>query len=188
MADQVVLVDKNDHEFGVMDKIQAHRGTGILHRAVTVLLFRVQKSDRDREIEVLLQKRSDNKLLWPGVWADTVSSHNFPGEGYEECGARRLQEEMGIRLTPPELTLVFKLLYQARYNDEFSEHELDGIVVGWWDGEPTINPEEVSDYQWMRWGKLTKEITKPSHAPWLQKAVADRRLQRFIERRQDDRN
>jgi len=34
--DQVVLVDKHDRVIGQADKIEAHRGSGQLHRAISV--------------------------------------------------------------------------------------------------------------------------------------------------------
>ena len=37
--DQLIVVDSQDQELGVIEKHRAHRGAGILHRAISVFLF-----------------------------------------------------------------------------------------------------------------------------------------------------
>lgn len=49
----VILVDEQDNETGVMEKLQAHE-EGKLHRAFSVFIF----NDKD---ELLLQQRALNK-------------------------------------------------------------------------------------------------------------------------------
>ena len=53
MSNHVILVDENDNEIGVEEKIKAHQKK-MLHRAFSIFLF-------NDNLEVLLQKRSPNK-------------------------------------------------------------------------------------------------------------------------------
>lgn len=163
--EQVVLVDENDNELGLMDKLEAHRGDGKLHRAVSVLLYRENNGIK----ELLLQQRSGNKPLWPMFWSNTVCTHPRKNESLIDCATRRLEEEMGIEVDNNELTFIFKLLYQAKYNEKYSEHELDHVFVGRWEGEPNINKQEVNDWKWMKLKDLLDALNKTPEefTPWL---------------------
>lgn len=179
--DKVVLVDKQDRKLRVIEKQEAHRSGGRLHRAVSVLLYR----RKNGKLEALLQQRRKSKLRWPGYWGNTVCTDLRPGEFYVSCGVRRLEEEMGIKVGPEELRLVFKFIYQAKYDDEWSEHEIDGVVVGSWDGKVTANKDEVEDFEWREWEKLKKETDKQpgNYGPWFVRMVQDSRLDKALKRK-----
>ncbi|MBI3576523.1 isopentenyl-diphosphate Delta-isomerase [Candidatus Gottesmanbacteria bacterium] len=163
--EQVVLVDKNDNNIGLMEKLAAHQGSGHLHRAVSVLLYR----KKNGKTEILLQQRSKNKPLWPLYWSNTVCTHPCDGELPINCAVRRLKEEMGITVKPENLRFIFTLLYQAKYNDDLSEHELDNVFVGEWDGEVELNNREVESCRWFAWNELQKNSMEKSQqfTPWF---------------------
>ena len=48
-----------------------------------------------------------------------------------------------------ELTEKFSFLYKAPFDNGLTEHELDFIFIGEFNGIPNINPQEVKDYAWM---------------------------------------
>src|SRR3954462_2869892 len=87
--ENVILVDENDIETGVMEKMQAHQ-TGQLHRAFSVVLY-------NNKGEILRQRRAFTKYHTPGLWTNTCCSHPRPGQNTKEAAERRLMEEMGIR-------------------------------------------------------------------------------------------
>lgn len=174
MAKTVVLVDEKDKRFGVEEIFSAHKNPGKLHRAVSVVLWR----DRNGKKEVLLQKRSEIKPLWPGYWANTCCTHPEDDESYLDCSVRRLKEEMGIRIVKSQLRELYRYKYQADYNSELSEHELDTVVVGNWDGEYEINRDEVAVANWVKWEWLIKDVEKNMHlyTPWVRMIVTDKRV------------
>ena len=173
MKDYVVLVDKDDKKLGLMDKLEAHKGKGTLHRAVSVLLYRRKNGKTD----VLLQQRSNDKPLWPMFWSNTVCTHPRDGEESINCCVRRLMEEMGIRVRRSDVTFLFKLLYQAKYNDTFSEYELDSVFVGEWTGQPKLNLQEGMAWKWMDWNDLQRDMVKNRrrYTPWFNKLISDKR-------------
>ena len=65
--EQIIKVDINDNQIGVIEKLQAHRSP-ILHRAFSVFLY-------DDDKKILLQKRADNKYHSGGLWANSCCSH-----------------------------------------------------------------------------------------------------------------
>lgn len=172
--EQVVLVDKNDNKIGLMEKLAAHRGGGHLHRAVSVLLYR----KKNGKTEVLLQQRGPAKPLWPFFWSNTVCTHPRDGEPSLACAVRRLKEEMGIEVLLDRLTFVTKLLYQAPYTRELSEHELDHVFVGEWDGLVVLNQQEAVAYQWKGWDGLVSDMQKnPSrYTPWFKTLVLKKNI------------
>jgi isopentenyl-diphosphate delta-isomerase len=178
---QVVLVDKHGEVVGTLDKASAHRNPGFLHKAISVVLWRVSK-DGSGQKEVLLQKRSAQKPLWPGFWADTCSTHQLPGESDVNCAVRRLREELGIEINKNQLEVLYTYRYQADFNDTFSEHELNHVVVGQWDGEVSANTQEVAEDKWMSWSELTEDIAKNpgNYADWFVLMVNDERLQKYL--------
>lgn len=153
--DQVILVDQDDHEIGVMDKVEAHRGAGKLHRAISVFLF-------NKSGKLLIQQRSSKKITCQLMWANTCCGNIRPGESYLECAHRRLREELGI--TGVKLEEVTKFLYQTPCDDEFSEYEMDTVYVGTYDGEVTPNPDEVHDYKWI---EFTDLVVQEPLVPWV---------------------
>ena len=48
-----------------------------------------------------------------------------------------------------ELTEKFRFLYKAPFDNGLTEHELDFIFTGTYNGTPNINPQEVNSYKWM---------------------------------------
>lgn len=178
----VVLVDKHGQEVGLLEKANAHRNPGFLHKAISVVLWRPAKQHPGQK-EVLLQKRSEHKPLWPGFWADTCSTHQLPGETDVDCAVRRLQEEMGIAINPNKLSVLYSYRYQADFDDFLSEHELNHVIVGEWNGESKPDANEAEEVKWLRWDELVKDVheTPSKYADWFVLMVNDKRLINHME-------
>lgn len=176
---EVVLVDKNDKEIGLKEKIKAHSGKGILHRAFTILIF-------NNGGEVLIQKRSKDKMLWPLVWETSCSSHPGLGEDYITAGEKRLQEELGFTC---KLKLVDKFQYQAPYKDGSasspqvigSENEICALLTGQYDGKVKPVPKEIAEHKWIDVSELREDIKKNplDYTPWLKIAI-EKTVENFI--------
>lgn len=154
----VVLVNKNDREVGIMEKMEAHE-KGLLHRAFSVLVF-------NKKGEWLLQKRADDKYHSPAKWTNTCCSHPRPEEKVEDAAARRLQEEMGFN-TP--LKHKFSFIYKAEFENNLIEHEFDHVFIGYYDKNPELNTQEASSYCWKKTKDISTEIqSNPENfTPWF---------------------
>ena len=153
MEDQVTLVDENDNEVGVEEKMSAHR-SGKLHRAVSVFIF-------DPGGRLLLQKRASAKYHSGGLWSNSCCGHPRPGENRRDAARRRLKEEMGIDC---ELAEIFSFIYQAALPIGLIEHEYDYVFFGSHDGEPVPNPAEAEDWKWMDVERLRADMKKNPHS------------------------
>jgi isopentenyl-diphosphate delta-isomerase len=140
----LIAVDPEDNVRGYPSKAEAHMGSGTLHRAFSIFLF----SDNN---EVLLQKRSKTKLLWPEYWSNSCCSHPRKGEELQQAALRRLTEELGCRAS---LEFVYRFMYHARYLDIGSEHELCSVYVGTTSDFIRPNDQEVDDHQWIDYQAL----------------------------------
>lgn len=147
--EKVILVNTNDEPIGLMEKIEAHE-KGLLHRAFSVFIY----NDKN---EIMLQKRAAHKYHTPGLWTNTCCSHPRDGESVVEAGQRRLQEEMGF---VTEIKPVTSFIYKAPFDNGLTEHEFDHVLVGYYNDEPVINPDEVDDWKWMSADEIRDEISK----------------------------
>lgn len=145
--EQVILVDALDNELGCMEKIQAHE-LGVLHRAFSVFLF-------DELGNILLQKRAKGKYHSPGLWTNTCCSHPRPGETTIDAAKRRLMEEMGI---VTQIHAAFSFTYKAALDQGLTEHELDHVFVGTYNGIISANSSEVSDYLYISFENLAAKM------------------------------
>lgn len=166
----VILVDVNDNEIGLMEKMEAHE-KGRLHRAFSVFVF----NDNN---QLLLQKRAKSKYHSGGLWTNTCCSHPRENEDIVAAGQRRLQEEMGF--TTP-LTSSFSFIYKAHLDNDLTEHELDHVLIGEHNDAPTPNTAEVEDWKYVDLDELVRDIeNNPQHYTiWFHK-IFDRVKNHFI--------
>ena len=151
--EQVILVDENDNQIGLMPKMEAHE-KAVLHRAFSVFVFNSKN-------ELMLQQRAFQKYHSPGLWTNTCCSHQRYGESNIEAGKRRLKEEMGFITELKETT---SFIYKAPFDNGLTEHEYDHIMIGYYDNEPEINPDEVASWKWMQLDAVREDIvTHPEY-------------------------
>lgn len=147
MEEKVVLINEKDEVLGLMNKLEAHQ-KGLLHRAFSVFLF-------DKKGNMLLQKRASCKYHSPNQWTNACCSHPKENESYEMAAHRRLKEELGISCN---LEKKFDFIYKADVGNGLWEHELDTVFIGNFEGNFTLNPDEVSEIRYISWEDLDREI------------------------------
>lgn len=147
--EKVILVNKNDEQIGIGEKLKVHQ-EGKLHRCFSILIF-------NSKGELLIQQRVKSKYHSPGLWSNTCCSHPRPGEDLREAVKRRLKEEMGIKASNLKEFATF--IYKAKLGN-LIEHELDHVFVGKFDGQPKPNKNEVQDFKWINFQELKRDIKK----------------------------
>lgn len=189
-SDMLVVVDENDVLIDnvQVSKKQAHefhpqQPRGIAHRAFSIFLF-------NDENEMLLTRRADSKITFPGVWTNTCCSHplhdmtpnevdvvpdafpDFPG--IKHAAIRKLQHELGIdsKYVPHEdIQFVSRFHYWAADTKTYGadtpwgEHEVDYVLFlkskpG---NQPVVhaNPDEVSEYKYVSPQELKNMFEEP---------------------------
>lgn len=145
--ENVILVNEQDQQIGLMPKLEAHQ-KAVLHRAFSVFVLNDKK-------ELLLQQRAHQKYHSPLLWTNTCCSHQREYESNIQAGTRRLEEEMGF---VTELSELFHFIYKAPFDNGLTEHELDHVMIGRFNGVPKINTEEVEDWKWMSIEDVKKDM------------------------------
>ncbi|MGM8362734.1 isopentenyl-diphosphate Delta-isomerase [Flavobacterium sp. ARAG 55.4] len=136
--ENVILVNENDEQIGLMPKLEAHE-KAVLHRAFSVFVL----NDKN---QLMLQQRAHHKYHSPMLWTNTCCSHQRESETNLEAGNRRLMEEMGFETPLKEL---FHFIYKAPFDNGLTEHELDHVMIGNYNEAPLINSDEVESWKWM---------------------------------------
>ena len=147
--EKVILVNEKDEQIGLMPKLEAHE-KALLHRAFSVFIF----NDRN---ELMLQQRALDKYHSPGLWTNTCCSHQRNGESNIEAGKRRLQEEMGFVV---DLQESISFIYKAPFDNGLTEHEYDHVLIGKYNNEPKINPNEAASWKWMPLEEVRADILR----------------------------
>jgi isopentenyl-diphosphate delta-isomerase len=149
IEENVILVNQNDEQIGLMPKLEAHE-KALLHRAFSVFIL-------NNDNEIMLQQRASHKYHSPLLWTNTCCSHQREGETNIEAGSRRLYEEMGFKT---ELKELFHFIYKAPFDNGLTEHELDHVMIGYYNESPQINPDEVESWKWMKTEEVKADIEK----------------------------
>jgi isopentenyl-diphosphate delta-isomerase len=185
-ADELILVDEADNVVGHESKKFAHLMENIaagsaLHRAFSVFLF-------NTDGKLLLQKRSDDKILFPNRWTNTCCSHplynseemdNPPSpdaRGVRSATVRKLEHELGIpvgAVPGDSMHYMTRIVYKAAVgeDDKWGEHEVDYILLAVADVECNINPNEVSEIRYLDQDELPELLAQvrsalpPTHPP-----------------------
>ena len=159
--ENLILVDRDDNQTGIEEKVKCHLPDGKLHRAFTILLF-------NKDGQLLLTQRSMSKMLWPGDWDGTVASHPRQSETYVSSAERRLPEELGITC---KLDYLFKFEYHVTYKNLGSENEICGTLIGIIEDPKKIKlvKDEISSIRWVNLDELLAEIKKSPKVfcPWM---------------------
>lgn len=145
----VILIDKQDQEIGVMEKMEAHE-KGLLHRAFSLFVF------NDKQ-EMLLQRRALTKYHSGGLWTNACCSHPRPNEALIDAVKRRVQEEMGFSCLPQAS---FSFIYRAELEHNLIEHELDHVFFATYNDAPNINLDEVCEWKYVSVNAIRQEMSE----------------------------
>jgi isopentenyl-diphosphate delta-isomerase len=139
----IVLADEDGTPIGTAEKVSSHHADTPLHLAFSCYVF-------DADGRFLATRRSPGKLVWPGVWTNSVCGHPAPGETYADAIERRLGYELGMTAQSIEVVLPTHI-YRAPPFRGIVEHEFCPVFTARARTEPRPNPAEVDAYEWMPW-------------------------------------
>ncbi|ADJ14649.1 NUDIX hydrolase [Halalkalicoccus jeotgali] len=165
----VVAVDADDAKQGVVNRLEAHTGEGIRHRAFTALVF-------NHDDHVLLAQRSPDKRLWDTYWDGTVASHPVEGQSQSDATEARLADELGIQSNQyTDLRVTDKFEYKRYYPNEGLEWEVCSVLKCTLD-DTALDPDEseVAGLMWVPYERLydnPKWYRQLRLCPWFEIAM-----------------
>ena len=152
------IVDENGKPTGkTVSREEAHR-MGIMHRTAHVWIVRPAGNG----YEILLQKRSEEKESYPGMYDTSSAGHITAGNEPLESALRELKEELGIDASPEELSFAgtFRIRYEKEFHGRiFRDNEFTSVFV--YHGAAdimTLQESEVSEVRWFDLDAVWEEI------------------------------
>lgn len=136
MDELLDLVSENDEVIGEVWKSKANSDPKLIHREILIYIF-------DNKNRLLMQQRSFNKKVYPGVWAESSAGHVDKGEDPEIAAHRELKEELGF-----DTDLTF---FEKRTLHYSNETHISYCYLGKYNGEKiTIQKEEVENVKFVK--------------------------------------
>lgn len=126
---------------------------GLWHRAVYAFII-------DKDSNVLLQKRSSNKKLWPDRWDVTIGGHVLAGEFGRQALIRECKEELGIDITDDEIKYIVSTTSVYNKNGYINNHYDECYLITKYVNikDLTLQKEEVSDAKYFSKEDIIKRI------------------------------
>lgn len=126
---------------------------GLWHKAVVVFII-------NSKGQVLLQRRSPNKRMWPNTWDVTAGGHVLAGEFGFQAIIREAQEELGIILNKNEMTFLGSSISTNLKGDIINNHFNEYYIVNKDLDETTLTlqKEEVSEVKWINKEEIISKI------------------------------
>lgn len=161
MAEHFETFDDRGRPTGLIPRDEVH-ARGLWHKAAHVFLF-------DAHGALYVQRRADDKDLYPGLWDFSVGEHLKPGETFLEGALRGLSEELGV--TGVALTPIRDVHRATFHVPELGvvDRELQQTFRGAHDGEVHPDPVEVAEVAAVQLPALAAWIgrTPEAFTPWL---------------------
>lgn len=144
-----VVDEKGEPTGETVERTLAH-SQGIRHRTSHVWLLR----RRQNRVEILLQKRSEDKDSFPGCYDISSAGHIPAGVDYISSALRELKEELGEVALPEELYYCGTRYIQYEevfYGKPFRDNQVSKVFLLWRDKETegfTLQREEIEEVKW----------------------------------------
>lgn len=145
------LVDLNGNVIGKATRKECHSGSFYLHPVVHLHVF-------NKDGELYLQKRSNDKDIQPGKWDTSVGGHVDFGEKLEDALLREASEELGIVKCDP----VFAFRYDFRSDKEY---ELVNTFITFYNGAIIPDQKEISEGRFWEVSEILSSIGKSIFTP-----------------------
>ena len=132
----VDLYDENRVPLGRVAERHAEKGPGEYRMVVHVCIFNSQG-------QLLIQRRSPEKTVWPELWDVSIGGGVDAGETSRQGAEREVSEELGYDLDLTGLRPAVTVNFEGGFDDFFVvTRDLDL-------GDLRLQKEEVSDVRWV---------------------------------------
>lgn len=147
-----VLNEKGKYTGKIETRAKCHK-EGLWHKAVVVFII-------NKKGQVLLQKRSANKKMWPSMWDITAGGHVLSGEFGYQAILRECMEELGLKLNKNDITYIGGII-STKIKGEIIDNHFNEFYIANKDIDETklkLQYEEVSDIKWFDKDKIINQI------------------------------
>ncbi len=153
MAEYFDVLKENGEYEGRIETREICHEKGLWHKAVAMFMI-------NSKGQVLLQKRSANKKMWPNMWDMTAGGHVLAGEFGFEAIIREIQEELGIEINKNDILFIGSAVSTNIKGDIINRHFNEYYIINKDVDEKTLNlqTEEVADIKWFDKDEVLERI------------------------------
>lgn len=147
-----ILNENGEYTGKVESRAKCHK-EGLYHKAVAVWIINSKQ-------QVLLQKRSPNKRMWPNTWDVTAGGHVLTGEFGFEAIIREIKEEIGIDIDKQCITFIGSVISTNIKGDIVNKHFNEFYIINK-DIDETklkLQEDEVSEVKWMDKDEIVERV------------------------------
>lgn len=145
------IVDKEGKTIGTAKRDEIHGNPSLLHKVVHVIVVNNQG-------DLLLQKRSLNKDVAPGLWDTSVGGHVGYGESIESALIRETYEEIGV--FPQRLDFLYSYIHSNNYESELVfTYKLNH------NGPFNFNKDEIDELRFWKLEDIRSNLKKGLFSP-----------------------
>ena len=131
----VDLYDENRLPLGKTAERRTKREPGEYRTVVHVCIF-------NSEGQLLIQQRSEEKIIWPGKWDVSAAGAVDAGENSRQAAEREAEEELGYALDLTGVRPTVTVNYDGGFDDYYiAERDLDISAL-------KLQAEEVTAVRW----------------------------------------
>ena len=116
-----VLTELGEFTGEIATRDECHE-KGLWHRGVYAFII-------DKNSNVLLQKRSADKKLWPNRWDVTIGGHVLSGEFGRQALIRECKEELGIEITDDDIKYIVSTTSIYNKNGYINNHYDECYII-----------------------------------------------------------
>ena len=147
------VIDSKGNPAGqIVSREKAH-AEGIPHRTAHIWIIR----KKEGRVQILLQKRSQNKDSFPGCYDTSSAGHIPAGVDFEDSALRELREELGLTADSSELNDCGLIRIQSEsffHGAPFKDDQVSKVFYIWKDVEPEAMKLQVSEVSGVIWMPL----------------------------------
>ena len=147
------VLNENGEFTGRVESRDVCHKEGLWHRANYGFIF-------NKNGDVLLQKRSKNKKLWPDLWDITAGGHVLSGEWGYQALIREVNEELGIVLEENDIKYLVGSTSVNINGDVINKHFNECFIISK-DidiSDIALQEDEVSDIRWFTKEEIINRI------------------------------
>lgn len=147
------VLDETGVYIGKTETREKCHSNGLWHKAVVVFVINSNK-------QILLQKRSATKKLWPNMWDVSAGGHVLSGEFGFQSAIREAKEELNLNLDKQDLTFIGATTSVNTKGDIINKH-FNEYYIAKMDIDINalkLQTEEVSEVKWIDKEEILERI------------------------------
>lgn len=110
--------------------------------------------------EMLIQKRADDIVRWPGLWDVSVGGGASAGDNSRQAAERETAEELGVKIDFSELRPVITINFSDGFDDFYTvDHDVEI-------SELHLQEDEVADAKWASKEEIEAMIDEGTFIPY----------------------